>query len=319
VYDDGVDEPGGWEFSLSGKFKARGLRCVMWRSGLLLASYRLFDDKLPPAIVDSLWHSGFSAYRNPFAMCYYARRLSVSKDDEQKACRYLQQFGRTKEEQVRSFYLWAQTVPLPFWRYFNLLPLTRFGEAVSDMVPPLAMSNIIRHLDLYHYFKGATVLDLFSGVCGWLMSFIYFPPHYLPYKWIAVDIDSHRLQICRLVAKDIGVDIETIKYDLSRPYVRSVDIVVGSPPCHEFSSANISRPRYVERGLTLVKSYLESVNMINPRLAIMEEATTTSSSAKLVVNLLVKYGFSYSFFNLRNYGAIQNNRYRLIAWKHRNK
>ena len=235
------------------------------------------------------------------------------------ACRYLQQFGKTREDQVRSYYLWAQTVPIPFWRYLNLLPFTRFSEFVSDMVPPLAIANLIRYLDLYHYFRNATVLDLFAGICGWLMSFAYLTSHYLPHKWIAVDIDSHRLQICRLVAKDIGIDVETVKYDLSRPYIRSVDVIVGSPPCHEFTSATVSRPRYIDNGLTLVKSYIESAVTINPYLAIMEEAVTTSYSSKLVIDLLTKYGFNYNFFDLRYFGAIQNKRRRLIAWRQTNR
>jgi len=285
----------------------------------MLASYGLFDGELPPTLLMSLWHGGFSATRNPFAMCYYGRRyrsLGVSAEDSERACEYLKQFGRTREEQTRHYYLWAQTVPKPFWRYFSLLTLTDFDEIVADMVPPLAIANLLRHLDVYHYFKDAVVLDLFSGVCGWLMAFAFLPGHYLPRRWIAVDIDSKRLQICRLISHDLGVDVQTVKRDLSKPYApNSVDVVVGSPPCHEFSVATVSRVRRVEDGLALVKSYLESVSAIKPHLAIMEEATTTSESPKLLAGLLSRYGFRHSFFELRDFGAIQHKRKRLIAWR----
>ncbi len=284
----------------------------------LLASYGLLDGELPPTIITALWHGGFSASRNPFTLCYYAHypSLRVSEEERTVACRYLERFGRTREEQTRNYYLWAQTVPRPLWRYFAHLPLTQFGEIVADMVPPLAVANLIRHLDMYHYFRDAVTLDLFAGVCGWLMAFMFLPSHYLPRRWVAVDIDSRRLQICRLISRDVGVDVEVVRRDLSRPYVRSgVDVVVGSPPCHEFSVATVSRQRRVEDGLALVRSYLESVRQINPQLAVMEEAASTSESPRLLARLLSQYGFRFSFFDLRDFGAIQYKRRRLIAWK----
>ena len=285
----------------------------------MLATYGLFDGELPPTVIMSIWHGGFSAKRNPFAMCYYGKRyrsLGVSAEDSERACEYLKQFGKTREEQVRSYYLWAQTVPKPLWRYFSLLSLSDFGEVVADMVSPLAVANLLRHLDVYHYFKDAAVLDLFSGACGWLMAFMYLPSHYLPRKWIAVDIDSKRLQICKLISKDVGVDVATVKRDLSKPYAPSgADVVVGSPPCHEFSAATVSRRRQVDDGLALVQSYLESVVKIGPALAVMEEAATTSESPGLLADVLARYGFSHSFFELRDFGAIQYRRRRLIAWR----
>ena len=284
----------------------------------LLASYGLLDGELPPTLITSLWHGGFSANRNPFATCYYAHYPSLRVPEEERvvACRYLQRFGRTREEQARNYYLWAQTVPRPLWRYFTHLSLTEHTEIVADMVPPLAVANLLRYLDLYYYFRDAVVLDLYAGVCGWLMAFMFLPSHYLPRRWIAVDIDSKRLQICRPISRDVGVDVEVVRRDLSKPYARGgVDVVVGSPPCHEFSAATTSRRWRVEDGLQLVRSYLESVKLISPQLAVMEEATTTSESPKLLTQLLSQYRFQHKYFDLRDYGAIQYRRRRLIAWR----
>jgi site-specific DNA-cytosine methylase len=147
------------------------------------------------------------------------------------------------------------------------------------------------------------------------MAFMFLPDHYKPRRWVAVDIDSRRLQICKLIARDVGVDVEVVRRDLSKPYARNADVVVGSPPCHEFSVATVSRRRRVEDGLALVRSFLESVRIINPALAIMEEAATTSESPKLLTQLLSQYGFRYGFYDLRDFGAIQYRRRRLIAWK----
>ena len=286
----------------------------MRRAETLLATYGLLDGELPPTVADALWHSSYSPLRNPFALCYrpYLHNDHVKT---KQACEYLTRFGRNREEQARNYYLWAQTVPRPLWRYFTYLSLTEHTEVVADMVPPLAVANLIRHLDMYYYFKGATVLDLFSGVCGWLMAFMFLPSHYLPRRWVAVDIDTRRLQICRLISRDVGVDVEVARRDLGKPYARNADVVVGSPPCHEFSAATTSRRRRVEDGLVLVRSYLESVRMIAPALAVMEEAATTSESPKLLTQLLSRYRFQHKYFDLRDYGAIQYRRRRLIAWK----
>jgi predicted RNA methylase len=81
------------------------------------------------------------------------------------------------------------------------MPLSYLADVVvADMMPPLATAQLLVRLDLYPYFRGATVLDLYAGVCGWLMAFMYLPSHYAPRRWVAVDIDPRRLQICKLGA-----------------------------------------------------------------------------------------------------------------------
>jgi len=282
----------------------------------LLARYTLFNGQLPPTIIDALWHSSFSHKRNPFALCYLPKLVKADNEERNVACEYLKQFGETREEQTRNYYLWAQAVPLTLWKHFKVLSLSAFTEIVSDMVPPLAIANIIIHLDVYRYFKDAVVLDLFSGVCGWLMAFEFIPDHYKPRRWIAADIDARRLQICKAISRDLGVDVVTIRRDLSLPYVPQgrADVVVGSPPCHEFSRTKVSTLRDVDGGLALVKSYLESVKALSPALALMEESATTTEAENALTKLLTQYGFNYKFFALRDFGAIQNQRRRLIAW-----
>jgi site-specific DNA-cytosine methylase len=227
----------------------------------------------------------------------------------------LKQFGATREEQARNYYLWAQTVPLPMWRYLKQLPLTVMTEYVADAVPPLAVANLLRFLDVAHYFKGATVLDLFAGICGWLMAFFFFPSHALPRKWIAVDIDGRRLAICRYVSKELGVDVVTIRRDLSAPWSPPhVDIVVGSPPCHEFSTAKVPSQRREEDGLRLVRRFFELAEAVDPALAIMEEAASVEESDRALEWLALARGWRYGRFVLREHGAIQYKRRRFFAW-----
>lgn len=266
---------------------------------------------LPPTLIESSWHGGFTARsRNPFACCYFKHRCCYD------GCEYLKHFGGSREEQVRNYYLWAQTVPLRFWRYFRQLPLTAMAEYVADMVPPLAMANLLRYLDLYVWFKGATVMDLFSGVCGWLMAFELIPEHYWPRKWNAIDIDARRLGVCKHVARELGVDIVTIRRDLltGPPNVGSIDVIVGSPPCHEFTSAKVSSMRDVERGLALVRRFFEIADKYGVP-TVMEEATSAEGTSEMVAFIAQQHGFNVRRFVLRDFGAIQYRRERLIAWR----
>jgi predicted RNA methylase len=280
---------------------------------MLLARYSLPPDgREPPTLVMGIWHAGFSARkRNPFACCYY-RDIYC----DYNACEYLRQFGSTREEQARNYYLWAQTIPLPMWRYLKQLPLTTMTEFVADAVPPLAVANLLRYLDVAHFFRGAVVLDLFAGICGWLMAFFFYPSHALPRRWIAVDIDARRLAVCRQVGRELGVDVVVVRRDLAAPWSPPrVDVVVGSPPCHEFSTAKPPSARKEEDGLRLVRRFFDLAETVDPALAIMEEAASVEESDKALEWLALSNGWHYGRFVLREHGAIQHRRRRFFAWR----
>jgi predicted RNA methylase len=279
----------------------------------LLASYPLFLDELPPTIIDALWHGRFSGRRNVFAIAY----SSASESHERFMARsYLSLFGRTKDEQVRAYYLWSQTIPKPAWRFFDHLPLTLFTSYVADMIPPLAAANLLRALDVAHYFRRATILDLFAGVGGWLMAFYFYPSHALPLRWIAIDIDSRRLSIVKMVGDDLGVDVQTIKRDLGAPWgdLPRADVVVGSPPCHDLSSAK-ARGREPSTALRLVRSFFRITDAVEPDLAVMEEAVTIRRLEREIESIASGHGFRWRWIDLRDLGAIQNRRRRFIAWR----
>ncbi|MCC6050613.1 MAG: DNA cytosine methyltransferase [Thermofilum sp.] len=279
----------------------------------LLASYPLFLGELPPTIIDSLWHGRFAKRRNVFAIAYTHRSESHERFMAQS---YLQLFGRTKEEQVRTYYLWAQTVPKPAWRFFEHLPLSLFTSYVADMVPPLAVANLLRSLDVAHYFKGSTVLDLYAGVGGWLMAFYFYPSHALPERWVAVDIDAKRLAIVEMVGRDLGVDVQTVRRDLRESWENPprADVVVGSPPCHDFSVANV-KARKADHGLQLVQRYFDIAEAVEPELAVMEEAVTLAALRREVESMASRYRYRWKWIDLRDLGAIQRRRRRFIAWR----
>jgi len=285
----------------------------------LLAKYSLPKNRegkpvLPPTAIDSLYHGAFAArQRNPFACCYFKHYKNVVCDYD--GCEYLKQFGSDRKTQAYKYYFYIQTIPTDLWNFLMRFPLTVITEYIADMVPPFAIANLYRLFDLYYYFKGAVVLDLFSGICGWLMAFYFLPSHYLPRKWIAVDIEQRRLVICQEVAKRLGVDIVVQRRDLMQQYrpPNGVDIVIGSPPCHEFSSAKVSSQRKVDLGLSLVRRYFEIAKSVNYRLAVMEEATSSPGTDQKVADIAKQFGFRTFKILMRNAGAIQYRRERLIA------
>jgi site-specific DNA-cytosine methylase len=131
-----------------------------------------------------------------------------------------------------------------------------------------------------------------------------------------VDIDRRRLSICQHVGRELGVEVVTVRRDLSAQWSPpKADVVVGSPPCHEFTVAKVSSQRREEEGLRLVRRFFELAEAAGPLFAMMEEATTVRTSRVAVEQLARSRNWRYNVFALRDYGAIQAGRQRLFAWK----
>lgn len=93
---------------------------------------------------------------------------------------------------------------------------------------------------------------------------------------------------------------------------RSVDIVVGGPPCQGFSMAN--RQRLIDDPRNyLYKSYVEVVKKVRPKFFVMENVKGMLSVAEQVKEDFRNIGYSVEchVLNAKNYGVPQN-RERLI-------
>lgn len=93
---------------------------------------------------------------------------------------------------------------------------------------------------------------------------------------------------------------------------RSVDIVVGGPPCQGFSMAN--RQRLIDDPRNyLYKSYVEVVKKVRPKFFVMENVKGMLSVAEQVKEDFRNIGYSVGchVLNAKNYGVPQN-RERLI-------
>ena len=99
---------------------------------------------------------------------------------------------------------------------------------------------------------------------------------------------------------------------------KSIDVVVGGPPCQGFSMAN--RQRVIDDPRNkLYKSFIKAVEKINPKFVVMENVKGMLSVADQIVEDFKTIGFdaNYRILNARDYGVPQN-RERIIFIANRN-
>ena len=109
------------------------------------------------------------------------------------------------------------------------------------------------------------VIDLFSGLGGWTQSFL----------------KSHKYEVYRYDSDPWLADVENTEIvDLTTHKIAAIDsveLLVGSPPCYEFSLAH-SAPRSIairegrlwQPNMDCVLAFFEHVNRLRPKYWIME-------------------------------------------------
>src|SRR5699024_9376389 len=86
-----------------------------------------------------------------------------------------------------------------------------------------------------------------------------------------------------------------------------VDVVIGGPPCQGFSMANRQRIKDDPRN-KLYKYFIEAVNVLQPKVFVMENVKGMLNVAKQVVEDFSEIGYftSYTVLNAKDYGVPQN-------------
>jgi site-specific DNA-cytosine methylase len=107
------------------------------------------------------------------------------------------------------------------------------------------------------------VLDLFCGLGGWSRPFVEDGDYV-----IGIDIVDYKDQYC---GKFLQADIRNI----SGKDFRNYDLIIGSPPCNEFSIAKemwkgTKNERNVEKGLELIYEFERIVREADPEIWLME-------------------------------------------------
>ena len=207
--------------------------------------------------------------------------------------------------------LYAQTFP-PFW----ILPSgkTDSFKWVGEAFPPL----YARYLFMKHNAPEGKLLDLFAGIGGWSLGYVLADlARYIE----MVEADRMKCNYLKLNFKrlkkfteghtdvwDFNVVCKDIrKYEPEDKF----DVVVGSPPCEDYSRLRALSRAYgkeIAGSLPLTKEYIKIVDKIRPKLALYENVY-----AKPLAMVLETFG--YTVRNENMFPVIPQHRQRLIAFK----
>lgn len=177
--------------------------------------------------------------------------------------------------------------------------------------------------------KKYTFIDLFAG-CGGLSEGFYRQG----YKALAhVEINHSACETLRKRMAYYGyknIDNEVIEHDITAPDIlgriksaignRSVDIIIGGPPCQAYSSAGRVRDKEgMEKDARnyLFESYVKILEAIRPKIFVFENVTgiltATANGKKIFPQVIRALGNEYKIidepnailFNTANYGVPQ--------------
>ena len=154
--------------------------------------------------------------------------------------------------------LYAQTFPPTYkwppqktkkWKLLGNAFPPKMARVIADMIP----------------LKGGTFIDLFCGVGGWIEGF--------KHKFecvLAVDVDPLAARYCKLNHPEVPVVCADILHFHRWP---KADIVVGSPPCQQFSVLRFlhwDNYKGKKVDLSLIKRFYEVVAEVKPKFWFME-------------------------------------------------
>lgn len=105
------------------------------------------------------------------------------------------------------------------------------------------------------------VLDLFCGRGGWSKPFIEAGDEVVGIDIVDVGYPA------KLILKDVR--------EVDGRDFRGYDLIIGSPPCNEFSKTNVKKP-VPKEGLELITKFREIVEEANPTLWGMENVARTA-------------------------------------------
>jgi DNA (cytosine-5)-methyltransferase 1 len=126
-------------------------------------------------------------------------------------------------------------------------------------------------------------IDLYSGIGGWTlgMHLAGIEP-IASYEW---NVDSNETHNRNFGTRTKETDIRTLELsDLPKP--GSIDIVVGSPPCTQFSFSNRGGSGNMEDGLVDIFKFLSVVEYLRPKFWAMENVPRVSG---ILEKLLVEH------------------------------
>ena len=116
------------------------------------------------------------------------------------------------------------------------------------------------------------IIDLFAGMGGWTQSFMN-DPRFFVYRY---DNDPWLRDVEHMTLIDLSKE-KVQNIDLNTHQTMPVKLLIGSPPCYEFSNA-YSAPKIIAKregreftpNMELVQAFIEHVQRIQPEYWLME-------------------------------------------------
>lgn len=163
--------------------------------------------------------------------------------------------------------------------------------------------------------KNYTVMDLFAGAGGLSLGFERKGFNVV----LAIEKDAWAVDtyITNHKNKNIAeADITTLENSFFQKYAGKVDAIVGGPPCQGFSIAASNRRKIDDSRNFLYKHYLRVVEVVNPKIILIENVKEIVKYKLPDGNLLIDdikqtlsslgYVYDFGIINCREYGIPQD-------------
>ena len=158
-------------------------------------------------------------------------------------------------------------------------------------------------------------IDLYSGIGGWTLGMkLSGIDNLASYEWWSEANQTHNVNFD---TNHKEVDIRSIDVNTDLQFDKTIDFVVGSPPCTQFSFANKGGNGNIQDGLIDIYKFLEVVDYLKPKYWAMENVPRVAGILEREINEGALQKFKHLVKHIlvvdsADYGVPQN-RKRMIA------
>jgi DNA (cytosine-5)-methyltransferase 1 len=146
--------------------------------------------------------------------------------------------------------------------------------------------------------KKLKAIDLYSGIGGWALGLKLNKIEVInSYEWWQQAVDTSN--------KNLGQAEEAInvrEMDFSKLRNKGIDVVVGSPPCTQFSYSNRGGSGDIKDGIIDLYKFFECVHVLKPKFWAMENVPRV---ANVLINEILPGGQLYKFRKIINSGFVE--------------
>lgn len=122
-----------------------------------------------------------------------------------------------------------------------------------------------------------SVVDLFAGAGGLSLGFVN-TKKYAIKAFVEINQEARETYMKNHPNVDAYEDVIGLDYNKILEKEKSIDVVIGGPPCQGFSTANRQNNQLINMNNQLVKEYVRAICELKPRAFLMENVKTLKSN-----------------------------------------